>query len=149
MALWWCWALPRFGLQARLPCYCCTVQRLCPISDWGISCWLGQLDLMGLNFSVTVVLMVCCHLTVETCSRANFRTGSHRALHQCFGDLLPVQGECVHETSLKVVEVFVSHQFPYKLDATERYLKGSVCQSYVIVRKIYPAAVPTHPSNPV
>lgn len=39
---------------------------------------------MELNFSVTVVL------TVETCVRANLRTGSHRALHQCPDDLFPV-----------------------------------------------------------
>lgn len=42
------------------------------------------------------------------------------ATEHCTSDLLSAQRESVHETSLKVMEVFVSHQFPFKLGTTER-----------------------------
>lgn len=90
-----------------------------------MSRWLGQLDLMELNFPVTVVLRSVATLLWRLVSELTLGLG---ATEHCTSTLVTwpqchigqnlCARKCVRETSLKVVEAFVSHQFPPKLDTT-------------------------------
>lgn len=72
-----------FGLWVRFPCCCCAIQLFRSMLDWGMSCLHGQLELIGSNFSVTIVLVVLCNLPMESWIQLNLKSGSCSVLHQC------------------------------------------------------------------